>query len=355
MDMNFEKKPPGLLDVISQKLLSQTPLHFACYNGDEQLLETLIGRAFLYNNNDGEAAEACVSSWVSEEDGINGWTPAHWAAFYGQLKCLMKLHVKPNLGFDTATHRSNTSPLHLAAQTGAVLCLKWLLQCGASKNRQDFMGETALHKASKAGNADSAAMLIAHGCSLNLKNHRGMTPVELAEESGYHALAQYLRRAYEQSEYGGTTITREPHSLPLSELNPPTVCTNQTGVQFAPSDSDRLHPYISMNGEVINNSGSRAAPQDSMDLGDSEMQDSDRPSIPEFFLHGDNKASGFGGTKRSFDSEDDDLNSNKRRCFGEAPGSPVLPQSSVMDHQASLVAQQGYDSSFMNSIGSAFH
>lgn len=88
--MSFEKQPPPQLDALSQRLLAQTPLHFACYTGNGHLLDTLIGNTLLYNNHCGQAAGACVAALISEEDTVNGWTPAHWAAFYGHvsLACL---------------------------------------------------------------------------------------------------------------------------------------------------------------------------------------------------------------------------------------------------------------------------
>ena len=92
--MNFEKKPPGALDMINQKLLSQTPLHYACYSGDKELLEKLLSDARAYNNNNGDAALSCLMNLISEEDCVNGWTPAHWAAMYGQVCCLCKIFIR---------------------------------------------------------------------------------------------------------------------------------------------------------------------------------------------------------------------------------------------------------------------
>ena len=83
--MKFEGQCPPVMDNASQAMLAQTPLHYACYIGDGHMIDTLIGRALLHNNNDGDAMEACVGVMVSEEDAVNGWTPAHWAACYGQV------------------------------------------------------------------------------------------------------------------------------------------------------------------------------------------------------------------------------------------------------------------------------
>ncbi|CAL1540704.1 unnamed protein product [Lymnaea stagnalis] len=402
--MNFEKQLPLQLDAVSEQILQQTPLHYACYIGDGHLLDTLIGKVLLYNNN-GDASSACVGALVSEEDALNGWTPAHWAAFYGQLSCLMKLHVKPYLGFDTPTHRSNTSPLHLAAQSGAVLCLKWLLQCGASRNKQDFMGETPLHKAAKAGNTDCVAMLVSHGASLDMKNHRGLIPAELAEQYNHFALAQYLKGALEYAERGSQGKTHcDP--LPITDWNnrntnpnssvQPSPYSYTTQPKFSEGHNPTHSHNIFMNGEGIYTNFTK----DSVEMEESESEMAE--TSPDFGSS-DNIALDkmFGGMKRSFDYDSDDGSShiNKRRCYvpasqkchkeryGDAynnniissynavlamkveplteknntvtsaykPGSPVAPQSSLMEHQASVDAQQGYDSAFMTTVTSAFH
>ncbi|RUS74231.1 hypothetical protein EGW08_017999 [Elysia chlorotica] len=304
MAMKFEGQGPPLLDNASQAMLAQTQLHYACYIGDGHMLDTLIGRALLHNNNDGDAMEACVAVMVSEEDAINGWTPAHWAAFYGQLTCLVKLNIKPHLGFDTPSHRSNVSPLHLAAKSGAILCLKWLLQCGASKNRQDFMGETALHKAAKSGNSDCAAMLVGHGASLSTKNHRGLTAADVAEQSNHSALAQYLRRAMEQSEYGSITQSDSP-SLPISDLrNDPAYG----------GSGDTSHSII-MNGEEIYTSNCAKARNGIH--ADTEMEMEEESISEDQALSNNlenNQRLKFIGLKRSIDESGDFEHFHKRRC-----------------------------------------
>ncbi|KAH9513972.1 hypothetical protein Btru_031870 [Bulinus truncatus] len=360
--------------------------------GDGHLLDTLIGRVLLYNNNSGEASAACVGALISEEDSLNGWTPAHWAAFYGQLSCLMKLHVKPYIGFDTPTHRSNTSPLHLAAQSGAVLCLKWLLQCGASRNKQDFMGDTPLHKAARAGNSDCVAILVSHGASLDMKNYRGLNPSELADQSNHSALAQYLKRAMEHAEH--TDLHERSLMQNSSALAPHVNSQNVPHFKFTDlhfpfkEEQNKLYSHILMNGERISNSYSA----DSVEMEEDEV---DMTDVSSSIVSGAADKS-FGGTKRSVEDEEDvDSHLHKRRCFvpssqksykeryGDAynnniissynailavraepvesgnntglssnsSGSPISPQSSVMEHQASVAAQQGYDRCFT----SAFH
>ncbi|GFN76621.1 ankyrin repeat domain-containing protein 10 [Plakobranchus ocellatus] len=364
MAMKFEGQGPPMLDNASQAILAQTQFHFACYTGDGHMLDTLIGRTLLQNNNDGTAMEACVGALLSEEDSVNGWTPAHWAAFYGQLSCLMKLHVRPHLGFDTPSLRSNVSPLHLAAKSGAVLCLKWLLQLGASKNRQDFMGETPLHKAAKSGNSDCAAMLVGHGASLSVKNYRGLTAADVAEQSTHSALAQYLRRASEQAEYGGVTEC-DDSALPISDLSgalSPKTCEKP---QFCNSNLPSVTPggdapqsLIFMNGERIYASNCEVEGF-SMDTDDHDMEQ--EVSHSEFGYSDCKSDLGFLGKKRSFEECEEFEHLYKRKCTGLSSDSQVnsprdaVAQSSVMEHCASLVAEQGYDSTFMTTMSSVFH
>uniref|UniRef100_A0A0B7B892 Uncharacterized protein n=2 Tax=Arion vulgaris TaxID=1028688 RepID=A0A0B7B892_9EUPU len=393
--MSFERESPPLLDALSQRLLAQTPLHFACYAGDGHLLDTLIGNTLLYNNNCEQAADSCLAALISEEDTLNGWTPAHWAACYGRLSCLMKLNIRPNLGFDTPSHHSNTSPLHLSAHAGSVLCLKWLLQCGSSTDRQDFLGETALHKAAKAGNMDCAMMLVSHGASLDLKNHRGLTPTDLAEQSNHNVLADHLRQATKEATQcsGSASPSGSISSSTMTNLFSDPSYTSDMPM-MSKEDENSRQSYIFMNGEVIHNSFSTESCD--MEQADTEIiqTSSDQSFTP---------ASSW-SKKRSFDDiEDDSLHSYKRLCsvaasqksqdgrYGDAcnnniissysavlamqidpvshktsaypiegankPAGSTVHQSSMMEHEASVVAQHGYDmaTTAMNTISHAFH
>ena len=58
-----------------------------------------------------------------------GWTPLHWAAFWGRVK-IVKLLLE--CGADPkAKDNIGLTPLHIAAQEGRVKIVKLLLECGA--------------------------------------------------------------------------------------------------------------------------------------------------------------------------------------------------------------------------------
>ncbi|PVD34816.1 hypothetical protein C0Q70_06094 [Pomacea canaliculata] len=202
----FRATMPNFIDDMTEQILrNQYPLHFACRNGDEEQLKRLL---------------ESKQHFVYEEDGLRGWTPMHWAAFSGSLKCLMLLS-KHGFSCDITNLRLNQSPAHIAATSGTSFCLKWLLLCGAAIGRQDFKGDTPLHKAAHSGSLDCVILLVAHGASLSLRNHSGHAPSEVAEMNKHQECAMYLQQAL--------------HAL-------------QTGV-VAPCHSN--NPLILMNGEPI--------------------------------------------------------------------------------------------------------
>lgn len=64
------------------------------------------------------------------------------------------------------------TPLHVAAEAGAVNSLRWLLQHRADPNQKDYIGETALHKASRCGVVESVVLLAEAGAQGLVKNQR---------------------------------------------------------------------------------------------------------------------------------------------------------------------------------------
>ena len=57
-------------------LKSQFPLHRACRDGDVEELSRLL---------------IVAQNGIYEEDSFYGWTPAHWAAYFGKVPTLSSL------------------------------------------------------------------------------------------------------------------------------------------------------------------------------------------------------------------------------------------------------------------------
>ena len=75
-----------------------------------------------------------------------------------------------------------------------------LLEAGAMINLANHSGFTPLHHAGEAGAKDAAALLIAKGADLTLKNRRGQTPIETAMACGHPEVTEVMRHAMAPSQ-----------------------------------------------------------------------------------------------------------------------------------------------------------
>ncbi|XP_077983725.1 ankyrin repeat domain-containing protein 10-like isoform X2 [Glandiceps talaboti] len=155
------------------------PVHRACRDGDTETLALLIANG--------------QHSGIYQEDQFYGWTPAHWAAYFGKLECLCNL-VSHGVNIDIATKRFNQTPTHIASFAVQPHCLLWLIKAGADINRQDYLGETAVHKAARSGTVECLGLLQAQGAYLRAPNNNGHTPSQLAISCGNQHCALYIEQ-----------------------------------------------------------------------------------------------------------------------------------------------------------------
>ncbi|XP_022240899.1 ankyrin repeat domain-containing protein 10-like [Limulus polyphemus] len=158
---------------------SKFPLHRACRDGDVQALSFLLKSG---------------SHSLLEEDTFYGWTPSHWAAYFGKFDCLQKvISGDPSTVYiDIKSSKFLQTPTHIASFADHSRCLLWLLQVGANVNSQDYLGETPLHKAARTGSMECVTLLSAMGADVRITNNNGQTPTSLATMCGHHAVASFL-------------------------------------------------------------------------------------------------------------------------------------------------------------------
>ncbi|XP_062594652.1 ankyrin repeat domain-containing protein 10-like isoform X1 [Saccostrea cucullata] len=294
------------------------PLHQACRNGDLESLSILLssGNTEFY-----------------EEDSFYGWSPLHWAANFGKLACLRKLSSLSQYGCDNASSKFQQSPLHLASCAGHPHCIQWLVQSGASIDRQDYLGDTPTHKAAKKGHMECVSLLVSQGASLCLLNHSHCTPSQAAAENGHLECAQYIENAAKLQSQGQLPrtqcVTMQPSHLLHGQMEQMMTDTTHHNGHF----SDGPSPV-----------------DNGMDMS------GDGPLI---------------GTKRGRDEccEEDSFKRMRKGdvCVLQNSGIsntplvnnnsyfPSLTGSSVEEHERTVWAQQGYDSLFIHSVISEFH
>ena len=91
----------------------------------------------------------------------NGWTPLHFAVYYGHKEIVELLIAK---GADVnAKDKNGWTPLHLAAENGRKQVAELLIAKGADVNAKDKNGWTPLHLAVDGGHTEIADLLRKHG------------------------------------------------------------------------------------------------------------------------------------------------------------------------------------------------
>ncbi|XP_033843378.1 ankyrin repeat domain-containing protein 10b [Periophthalmus magnuspinnatus] len=162
-------------------LATRFPVHRACRDGDVCALLSLL-------------QSSAHRAQLAVEDTFYGWTPIHWAAHFGKLECVMRL-VEVGCSVNAVTSRFAQTPTHIAAFGGHPQSLLWLLKAGADINRQDYVGETPIHKAARAGSLDCINALLVQGAKADLRNASALTAADLAHAQGFKECAEILSNA----------------------------------------------------------------------------------------------------------------------------------------------------------------
>ena len=116
---------------------------------------------------------------LNEKD-KNGWTPLHYAGWYGQREVAKTLIAEgANVN---ATDSSGETPLHVGVRFGAGYIRELLIAKGIKVNARDNSGNTPLHDAAKwwPVGQDVLELLVANGADVNARNDDGETPLHLA-------------------------------------------------------------------------------------------------------------------------------------------------------------------------------
>lgn len=125
----------------------------------------------------------------------DGFTPLHFAAFFGQesvARVLLEHHADAGA---VADNPMKVMPLHSAAAGRNMAIVRALLEHGAPVNAKQERGYTALHEAAQQGNQMMVDLLLKYGANPTAKSDDGITADQLAQEKGHADLAERLRAA----------------------------------------------------------------------------------------------------------------------------------------------------------------
>uniref|UniRef100_A0A8C4HH88 Ankyrin repeat domain 52a n=1 Tax=Dicentrarchus labrax TaxID=13489 RepID=A0A8C4HH88_DICLA len=212
-----------------------TPLHVACYMGQEAVATELVNHGANVNqpNKCGYTplhlaavstnGALCLELLVNNGADVNqqskeGKSPLHMAAIHGrftrsqiliqnggEIDCVDKygntpLHVAAKYGHELListlmTNGADTArrgihgmfPLHLAVLYGFSDCCRnkeHVLSAGFDINTPDNFGRTCLHAAASGGNVECLNLLLSSGTDLNKRDIMGRTPLHYAAANG---------------------------------------------------------------------------------------------------------------------------------------------------------------------------
>ncbi len=171
----------------------------ALYRGRQEMAELLVASAPALDIF--EAASLGRAERVSAllEDGsataswsADGFTPLHFACFFGQEKIvemLLDRGADPN---PVARNPMKVTPLHSAAAARNLPIVTALLAHGALPNVRQHGGWTPLHSAAQHGDQAMVEALLKHGADRAAQSDDGATPADLARKSGHAEIAEAL-------------------------------------------------------------------------------------------------------------------------------------------------------------------
>ena len=122
----------------------------------------------------------------------DGYTPLHYAAYFGHLDAARYL---VSLGADVhavSLDPLRNTPLHAAAGSGHRELVRLLLEAGADLEARQTGDWTPLHAAAERGHAAVVALLLERGADRTAESVSGKTPLALAREKGHRAVVALL-------------------------------------------------------------------------------------------------------------------------------------------------------------------
>ncbi|XP_059152667.1 ankyrin repeat domain-containing protein 36C-like isoform X2 [Physella acuta] len=223
------KKDPNPLD--KEK---RSPLHLACIQGYDQIVQELLEWKAKPNIGDSQSKtplmravefqrEGCVDLLLDEGVDVDttdfqGYSPLHLAVETGNLNIIKKL-LSAGVSLNTLT-KEGFAPLHLAVKNRQLEICTLLLNSRADVNIKDANSRTPLMIACQDGSIPLVRLLLECKADVLHKDSKGWSADDHAGIKGHHACSQLISDHLRLS-YGTPASTPRSTSQPPSSLNTP--------------------------------------------------------------------------------------------------------------------------------------
>jgi uncharacterized protein len=166
-----------------------SPVLHALYNGKADLVDVVLDANPPLDVFDAAAAGRTrgmeelldAEADLARQWSSDGFTPLHYAAFFGQEEAARILLERGAEVEVVARNESiRVTPLHSAAAGSHAAIVKLLLEAGADPNAAQDGGFTPLHSAAQNDDRESIEALLAAGADPSLATDAGQTPAQLA-------------------------------------------------------------------------------------------------------------------------------------------------------------------------------
>jgi len=129
----------------------------------------------------------------------DGFTALHFACYFGQPEAAQVLVGQGAKVDIVANNPTQVMPLHSAASARNLVAARLLLEHGAPVNARQQAGWVPIHAAAQNGDAPMVDLLLQHGADAGMVNDDGKTPAAIAQEKGHTQLVAILSLGQQKS------------------------------------------------------------------------------------------------------------------------------------------------------------